>query len=170
MTIGRRNLSSRKEPCSNSSSPTKHSVRPDQALNPATVMGIRRRWDSCCRHLRSDRCSGTYLWRMRRALIEPLNRSCDCGSATERKEELSLWPRFLWHTHCYLYWDSRLCHRSSWYSPASFRLVPSSDDVGFIVDKWLSGKFPPSSSTSIANSHSTECSTLAYHPGRLQQA
>jgi hypothetical protein len=47
---------------------------------------------------------------------------------------------------------------------------PRSGHVGFMVDKVAWGTFPPSTSVSPANSHSTDCYTfiIIYHPGLVQ--
>jgi hypothetical protein len=34
--------------------------------------------------------------------------------------------------------------------------------------KWQWGRFSPGTSVSLANSHSTDCSTFIYHPGLVQ--
>jgi hypothetical protein len=49
------------------------------------------------------------------------------------------------------------------------RYKPRSGQVGFVVHKVALGQFSMSSSASLANIHSTDCSTLIiYHPGLVQ--
>jgi hypothetical protein len=40
---------------------------------------------------------------------------------------------------------------------------PGSGEVGFVVDKWRSGRFSPSTSVSPASLHSTNCSRITFH-------
>jgi hypothetical protein len=47
----------------------------------AAAMVNRRRWNTCCRHLISTGCCGTYSWSLRRALREFVCRSCGGGGA-----------------------------------------------------------------------------------------
>jgi hypothetical protein len=45
---------------------------------------------------------------------------------------------------------------------------PRSDYVGFVLNKLALGRFSPSTSVSLDNSHSTKCSILIYHPELVQ--
>jgi hypothetical protein len=66
------------------------------------------------------------------------------------------------------------CHSSDGWSPASHCGCPGSIPSQIMWDlwwaKWHWGRFAPSTSVSLANSHSTVCSklTIIYHPGLVQ--
>jgi hypothetical protein len=84
---------------------------------------------------------------------------------------------FLFHRHQWIWIHLNLLYVHirpclSGYSPVSHSGGLGSIPVQVIWDlwwtKWHYGRFPPSTSVSPANYHSTKCSILIYHPGLEQ--